>query len=93
MATEFVVLVSDPRAAHSQLCQWAASNHFQLVGDSSTGNFAGTPSGLAGMLYGEIRGQYSTVGDRVIIQVNKDLPVGEVRRRLAQFGLVLVSYS
>jgi len=93
MATEFLVEAPDPQATFPQIQMWATGNGFQLSGDTNSGYFRGTPSGLAGMLIGEITGTYSVNGIRVTIRVNKNLPPGEVARRLAQFGLRLIGHN
>jgi hypothetical protein len=87
MPTEFLAEAPNPQGIFAQISQWAASNGFQLNGDANAGNFRGTPSGLAGMLLGEIVGSYAVSGTQVTIRVNKNLPQGEVARRLGQFGL------
>ena len=91
MATQFLVEAPNPETLFPQIQQWATANGFQLSGDTNSGRFRGTPGGLAGMLIGEIIGSYTVSGSRVTIQVNKNLPPGEVANRLARVGLRLLS--
>ena len=90
MPRTFVAQVSDPQAVFASLQGWARANGFALNGNAAGGSFRGRPGGLAGAIIGEISGTYSASGNMVTIQTDKDLPAGEVSRRLAQFGLRLV---
>lgn len=90
MPRVFVAEAPDPSSLFPKLSASAQANGFVLRGDSNSGMFSGTPSGLAGALIGEISGTYSVSGTQVTIRLDKDLPSSEVDRRLAQFGIRLV---
>jgi len=86
----FVVQVGNADEAFPRLKRWAESNEYSIQGNAARGTFRGTPSGLGGILYGEISGAYAVSGNAVTIQVNKDLPAGPVANALSKHGLRLV---
>ena len=90
MPRSFVAQVSNPDETFPRLKQWADANGYAIKGNAAKGSFRGTPSGLAGVLIGEISGGYSVTGNSVVIQVNKDLPAGAVANALSKHGLRLV---
>jgi len=90
MPQSFVAQVANPDETFPRLTRWAEPNGYAITGNAARGTFRGTPSGVAGILIGEISGAYAVSGNSVAIQVNKDLPEGAVANALSKHGLRLV---
>ncbi len=90
MPRTFVAQVSNATEAFPRLKRWADNNGYDVDGDATRGSFRGTPTGVAGILIGEISGAYFVSGNSVTIRVNKDLPQGPVANALSKHGLRLV---
>jgi len=90
MPRSFVAKVANPEETFSRLKQWADANGYAIRGNAAEGTFRGTPSGIAGLLIGEISGAYAVSGNSVAIQVYKDLPEGAVANALSKYGLRLI---
>jgi len=90
MPQSFVAQVANPDETFPRLKRWADANGYAITGNAARGTFRGTPSGVAGILIGEISGAYAVSGNSVAIQVNKDLPEGAVANALSKHGLRLV---
>ncbi len=90
MPRTFVAQVSNADEAFPRLKRWADTNGYSVQGNAAEGTFRGTPTGLGGILYGEISGAYAVSGNAVTIRVSKDLPTGPVANALSKHGLRLV---
>ena len=90
MPRTFVAQVSNADEAFPRLKRWAGTNGYSVRGNAAGGTFRGTPSGLGGILYGEISGNYAVSGSAVTIRVNKDLQTGPVANAFSKHGLMLV---
>jgi len=90
MPRSFVAQVANPEETFPRLKRWADANGYAIRGNAATGTFRGTPSGIGGLLIGEISGAYAVSGNSVAIQVNKDLPEGAVANALSKHGIRLI---
>jgi hypothetical protein len=93
VATVFVARAANPQALIPQLQQWASANGYHFEGNDQAGTFDGTSTDNEGAFLGRISGTYSVSGDQVTFRMNRDLSAGEIARRLAGFGLQVISSS
>src|SRR5439155_15894081 len=56
MPRSFVAQVANPDETFPRLKRWADANGYAIRGNAAQGTFRGTPSGIGGLLIGEISG-------------------------------------
>ena len=66
MPRSFVAQVSIPEETFPRLKKWADANGYAIRGNAAKGTFRGTPSGIGGLLIGEISGAYAVSGNSVV---------------------------